>query len=159
MYGRQLAGSARFQRRTLAKPEVQLPLLIRKAGDWWVRLGTLACQIDLYNLPLNQLICLIAQPATSHGIDGLETGACLRGQGRAHEGWKSVRWRDGHSRRSATGLARAGRHCEVAAASLDPCARACSGDGGRGARAVELGVLCRTTKLAVSEPRGATSQG
>ena len=121
--------------------------------------GTLASQIDLYNLPLNQLICLIAQPTTSHGIDGLETGACLRGQGRAHEGWKSVRWRDGHSRRSATGLARAGRHCEVAAASLDPCARACSGDGGRGARAVELGVLCRTTKLAVSEPRGATSQG
>jgi hypothetical protein len=89
----------------------------------------------------------------------LETGACLRGQGRAHEGWKSVRWCDDLSRRSATGLARAGRHCEVAAASPDPCARACSGDAGWERGAVELGVLCRTTKLAASETRGALSQG
>jgi hypothetical protein len=97
-------------------------------------------QIDLYNLPLNQRIfCLIVSAPTSHGSTGrVGDGRLPARPGAAHEGWKSVRWCDGPSRRLANGLARAGRHCAVAAASPDPCARACSGDGGRGARAVEL---------------------
>ena len=122
-------------------------------------IGTLASRIDPRNLPLNCLISVISLARSAPHIDGLETGACLRGQRRAREGWESLRRCDDRSRRLKNDLSRASRHCAVAAASSDPCARACSGDGGRERRAKELGVLCRTANLAASETRGALSQG
>ena len=83
-------------------------------------IGTLASRIDPCNLPLNHRISAISVSAQHRHIDGLETGACLRGQRRAREGWKSVRRCDDPSRRLLNGLTRASRHCAVAAASSDP---------------------------------------
>jgi hypothetical protein len=116
----QMTSAARDHRQSKVKGDMQV--------------GPLASGIDPRNLPLNCLISVISLARSAPHIDGLETGACLRGQRRARGGWKSLRRCDDRSRRLKNDLARAGRHCAVAAASPDPCARACSGDGGRGAR-------------------------